>query len=97
MSVSQRISRKTKQKLDEMQAKFVLERINDQKMNLPELIDQMTEFIDDHLEEFKQQLANRSRSGEKEATVVPVFLKMTIETDAAGSPDDYKEYEYDDI
>jgi hypothetical protein len=97
MSVSQRISRKTKQKLDEMQAKVVLDRMSGQKMNLPELIDQMAEFIEDHFEQFKQQLANRSRPVEGDIPVLPAFLKMTIETDAAGSPEDYKEYDYNDI
>ncbi|MBN2154378.1 MAG: hypothetical protein JW839_23180 [Candidatus Lokiarchaeota archaeon] len=97
MSVSQRISRKTKQKLDDIQAKFVLERIGDQKMNLPELIDQMAEFAEDHFEQFKQKVAKGSKSVNNDATGLPAFLQMTIETDAAGSPDDYKEYDYDDI
>jgi hypothetical protein len=97
MSVSQRISRKTKQKLDEMQAKFVLERISDQKMNLPELIDKMADFVEDNFEQFKQKLVNRTRTVDKDPSALPAFLKMTIETDAAGSPDDYKEYDYNDI
>jgi hypothetical protein len=30
-------------------------------------------------------------------TALPVFLQTTIETDAAGSPEDYTQYEYSDI
>ncbi len=97
MSISQRIFRKTKQKLDEMQARFVLERVNNQKINLPDLIDKMTEFIEDHFDQFKEKVANESKSTEKDAAELPAFLKMTIETGASGSPEDYKEYDYNDI
>ena len=97
MSISQRISKKTKQKLDEIQARFVLERINDQKMSLPDLIDQMTEFIEDHFDQFKEQVVDKSKSAENEDADFPAFLKMTIATNASGSPEDYKEYDFNDI
>ncbi|MEX2683263.1 MAG: hypothetical protein Q6373_016935 [Candidatus Sigynarchaeota archaeon] len=97
MSVSQRILKKTKQKLDEIQARFVLERIGDQKLNLPEIIDQMAEFAEDHFEEFKQQVVNRSKAVENNASGRPAFLQMTVETEAPGAPDDYKEYDFNDI
>jgi phage terminase Nu1 subunit (DNA packaging protein) len=97
MSISQRISKKTKQKLDEIQAKFVLEKVNSQKLSLPDLIDQMTEFIEDHFDQFKDKVAERFKSAEDEDADLPAFLKMTIETNAAGSPEDYQEYDFNDI
>lgn len=97
MSISQRLSKRTKKKLDEIQARFILDKDNGHKVSIPDLIEKMTEFVEEHMEQFKEKLSKASRPGDSDAPGMPEFLKITVEANKPGSPEDYKEYDYDDI
>lgn len=97
MSISQRISKKTKHKLNEIQARFVLDKNHGKKISLPELIDQMVAFIDDHFEKFKDDVASKVNHAPTGKPLLPAFLQMAMQSNATGGPDDYVEYDFNDV
>ncbi len=98
MGVSQRIYDQTKKKLDELQARMLLERLQEKKMSLPELIENTVEFAKKHEDEFKQMIQEKNRLKNQEyVSDRPEFLKIIDKSSGTGSPEDFIEYNFNDI
>ena len=96
MSLSQRIYKTTKAKLDKIQARFVLDRINGQKINLPELIDKMADFTENNFDQFKKDITKMAGKENVPDSDVPEFIRILLSSEAIGGPEDYKEYDFND-
>ena len=97
MSLSQRIYNETKHRLDRMQARVLLDKIREKRIPLPEFIELIVEFAEDHFDEFLKRVQNETVQNETKEPALPEFIRLMGEIDAPGSPDDYKEYDYEDV
>ncbi len=97
MSISQRIYDKTKHRLDRMQARVLLDKIREKRIPLPEFIELIVEFVEEHFDEFVKRVQDETSRNEIKEQEMPEFIRLMEEIDAPGSPEDYKEYDYEDI
>ena len=97
MSLSQRIYDETKRLLDRLQARFVLDKIREKRIPLPEFIELIVEFAEEHFDDFVKRVQDETLPIESIEQPVPEFIRLMDEIDAPGSPDDYKEYDYEDL
>ncbi|MHA1377616.1 MAG: hypothetical protein ACTSRG_04435 [Candidatus Helarchaeota archaeon] len=94
MSISQRISKTTKDKLNELQAKIVL--LKKQKYSLTELLDIVVSFSLLHKDEFFKFLS--AEPGKKELNIhKEKFMKFILTPVEGAGPEDYKEYDFEDL
>lgn len=92
MSVSRRIKIETDQVADELQAKIVLKK--GQKVPKIVIIDRALRFAAKKEKEFMKFLLSLKEE-EKKGTDNP--LKFILEPVEGGKPEDYMEYDYDDL
>lgn len=92
MSTSRRIKKESERSTDELQAKIVLER--GKKIPKIEIIDKAIQFARRNEEEFLDFLLAEQKK-DIDPTINPLdFITDSIE---GAQPDDFQEYNYDDI
>ncbi len=98
MAISQRIYDETKKKLDALQARLLLEKVQEKKLSVPELIENTVEFAEKHEAEFKQMIKEKYDSKNYQKKINrPEFLSLIEDFSGSGSPEDFTEYKFDDI
>jgi hypothetical protein len=93
MSISQRINKITKEKLNELQAKITL--LKKKKLSSTELLDKIISFSIKHEKEFFKFIAEEQQS-ENISHPKKSFLEFFLSSIEGGGPEDYKEYEYEE-
>jgi len=94
MSISQRISKQTKKKLNELQAKIVL--MKKRKFSLTELLDVIVSFSLLHKDEFFDFLSNEKQKEELNIHKEE-FMQFILTPIEGAGPEDYQEYNFDDL
>jgi len=80
-----------------MQARFILEKNLGKRISLPELVDLMADFVGEHFEEFEKRIEEKAMIDVNNKNDLPDFVQLMEEIRAPGSPDDFEDYDYDDI
>jgi len=96
MSLSQRIYNETKHRLDRMQARVLLDKIRERRIPLPEFIELIVKFTEEHFDEFMKRVQDETSQNKIKEQAMPEFIRLMEEINAPGSPEDYKEYDYED-
>jgi hypothetical protein len=97
MSLSQRIYNETKHRLDRMQARVLIDKIREKRIPLPEFIELIVKFAEEHFDDFVKRVQDEALQKKSKEQALPEFIRLMDEIDAPGSPDDYKEYDYEDL
>ena len=93
MSISQRINKITKEKLNELQAKITL--LKKRKLSSTELLDKIISFSIKYEKEFFKFLSEEKQS-ENINRPKKNFLEFFLSPIEGGGPEDYKEYDYNE-
>jgi len=83
--------------LDRMQARVLLDKIREKRIPLPEFIELIVEFAEEHFDEFVKRVQDEKLQNIIKEQAMPEFIRLMDEIDAPGSPEDYKEYDYEAI
>jgi len=93
MSISQRINKETKVKLNELQANIVL--IKKKKLSITELLDKIISFSIKNTKEFLDFLFGEEQS-DNDKTSRDDFLDFILSPIEGAGPEDFKEYNYNE-
>ncbi|MHA1298510.1 MAG: hypothetical protein ACTSO9_03605 [Candidatus Helarchaeota archaeon] len=94
MSISQRISKITKAKLNELQAKIVL--LKKKKYSLTELLDIIVSFSLLNEDKFLNFLSAEQQNDELNIQKEK-FIQFILSPIEGACPEDYKEYDFEDL
>lgn len=93
MSISQRINKITKEKLNELQAKITL--LKKKKLSSTELLDKIISFSIKYEKEFLKFLSEEKQSENIDQSKKN-FFEFFLSSIEGGGPEDYKEYDYNE-